>query len=64
VYWNEEFVMSRIKQEIMEFAKNLPDECTWDDVMYHVYVRQKIDAGLKEAEEGSVIDHDEVFTKG
>ncbi|HEV3236181.1 MAG TPA: hypothetical protein VGZ25_04295 [Gemmataceae bacterium] len=33
----------------------------WDDVMYQLYVRQKIEAALKDAEEGRVIDHEEVF---
>jgi len=53
--------MSHIKQALLELAKDLPDECTWDDVMYRIYVRQKIEAGLKDAEEGRLIPHEEVF---
>ncbi len=53
--------MSPVKQAMLELAKNLPDECTWDDVMYQVYVRQKIEAGIKDADEGRVIPHEELF---
>jgi hypothetical protein len=44
--------MSAIKEAVVELANNLPEDCTWDDVMYQVYVRQKIDAGIKDADEG------------
>jgi predicted transcriptional regulator len=53
--------MSHVKEALLELAKDLPDECTWDDVMYRIYVRQKIEAGLKDAEEGRLIPHEEVF---
>lgn len=38
----------------------LPDDATWDDVMYRVYVRQTVDAGLRDADEGRVVDVSEV----
>jgi predicted transcriptional regulator len=53
--------MTGIKQAILELAKSLPDDCTWDDVMYRLYVRQKIEAGLKDADQGRVVSHEEVF---
>jgi len=53
--------MSPVKQAVFDLASKLPEECTWDDVMYQVYVRQKIEAGIKDAEEGRVIPHDDVF---
>jgi predicted transcriptional regulator len=53
--------MSAIKEAVLEMVKSLPDECTWDDVMYRLYVRQKIEAGIKDADEGRVVPHDEVF---
>jgi len=42
----------------LEVAKNLPDECTWEDVMYRIYVRQQIEEGLKDEEEGRLIPHE------
>jgi len=53
--------MRNVKHEAIESVRCLPDECTWDDVTYQIYVRQKIEAGLKDADEGRLIDHDKVF---
>lgn len=53
--------MNSIKEAVLELAKRLPDECTWDDVMYQIYVRQKIEAGIKDADEGRTVSHEEVF---
>jgi len=38
----------------------VPDEASWDDLMYEIYVRKKIDEGLKAADEGRLISHEEV----
>jgi predicted transcriptional regulator len=49
-----------IKSEAHRLIDALPDDATWDDVMYRVYVRQCIDAGIDDAEAGRVVDVDEV----
>jgi predicted transcriptional regulator len=49
-----------VKSQARRLIDSLPDDATWDDVMYHVYVRQCIDAGVQDAEAGRVIDVDEV----
>ena len=53
--------MREVKDAVLELAKQLPDECTWDEVMDRIFVRQKIDAGLEDADAGRVTSHDEVF---
>jgi predicted transcriptional regulator len=53
--------MNDVKNAMLELAQQLPAECTWDEVMYQVYVRQKIDAGLKDLEAGRTISHEDVF---
>ena len=53
--------MSAIKAAVLELAQKLPDDCTWDDVMQQIYVRQKIEAGLRDADEGRVLSHEDVF---
>ena len=50
-----------VKQSLLELAHRLPDDCTWDDVMYQVYARQKIEAGLDDVARGRVVPHEEVF---
>ncbi len=52
--------MATIKEEARRLLDRLPDEASWDDLMYEIYVRKKIAAGLKAAEEGKLIDHEEV----
>ena len=39
---------------------DLPPSATWDDVMYRIYVRQSIESGLKDVDDGKTIPVDEV----
>ena len=36
--------------------ENLPEDVTWDDLMYQIYVRQTIEAGLADSEADRVIE--------
>ena len=49
-----------IKSEAHRLIDTLPDDATWDDVMYRVYVRQCIDAGTGNADADRVVEVDEV----
>ncbi len=51
---------SLVKIAAKETLESLPDDATWDDVIYRMYVRQKIEAGLADAEAGNLISTDEV----
>lgn len=46
--------MQTVKQEVSNILNRLPEDCSLDDVQYHLYVLQKIERGLKDAEEGRV----------
>ncbi|HEX9421593.1 MAG TPA: hypothetical protein VF899_00020 [Pyrinomonadaceae bacterium] len=52
--------MSTTKEEAMRLISRLPEEVTWDDIMYRLYVKRKIEDGIKAAEEGRTITHEEV----
>ena len=52
--------MATVKEEARRLLDRLPDEVSWDDLMYEIYVRKKIAAGLKAAEEGKLVSHEEV----
>lgn len=52
--------LGAVKSEAHRLIDGLPDDATWDDVMYGIYVRQCIDAGIKDADAGRVVDVDEV----
>jgi predicted transcriptional regulator len=38
----------------------LPEDASLEDIQYHIYVRQKIQQGLDDAESGRVVSHEEV----
>jgi len=52
--------MKTAKDEIRELLERLPEDCSVDDIQYHIYVRQKIQKGLDAAREGNVISQVEV----
>ena len=49
-----------IKQAAYRLLDNLPDKATWDDLMNTIYVRQAIEAGIKDSDAGRTIDVKEV----
>ena len=49
-----------VKDEVRKLAEKLPLDVTWDQVMYEIYVRQKIDEGERAITEGRTIPHEEV----
>ena len=52
--------MPTTKKQALNVIKKMSDKATWDDIMYEIYVRKKIAAGMKAADEGRVIQHEEV----
>ncbi|MCL2056016.1 MAG: hypothetical protein FWH02_02210 [Oscillospiraceae bacterium] len=48
-----------IKQDAINLINNLPDNISWDDVMYHMYVRQKIERGKTAARDGKIYTSEE-----
>ena len=52
---------SNLKEEIIELIKKLPENATIDDIMYHLYVKKKIIAGIEEIEHSKVIPHEQVM---
>jgi len=49
--------MVAVKQEAQDIIKNLPDNCTYEDIQYHLYVVEKIKNGTSRAENGEVTSH-------
>lgn len=52
--------MASVKRKVLELVSSLPDDCSLEDIQYHLYVRQKIAKGLQAAAEGRVTTHAEV----
>ncbi len=47
--------MPTTKQRITALLSTLPDDCSLEDVQYHLYVLTKVVAGLESAETESVV---------
>jgi hypothetical protein len=50
----------KAKKTVRELLDRLPDDCSLEDILYHVYVVQAIEAGLADVEAGRTISHEEV----
>jgi len=48
-------VASTIKGEARRIVEDLPEGASWEDLVYRIYVRQAIEAGLKDAQEGRTV---------
>jgi hypothetical protein len=49
-----------VKEEARQLVEQLPEDATWDDVFYQIYVRQSIEAGLEDCRQGRMIPVAEV----
>lgn len=52
--------MTSVKDQMRELAEKLPDNVTWEQVRYEVYVRAQIAAGEADAADGQTVPHEEV----
>jgi hypothetical protein len=52
--------MNTAKQEVEQLLKKLPDDCTLEDIHYHLYVIEKVRRGIERAETEGVFSHEEV----
>jgi predicted transcriptional regulator len=52
--------MSTAKEDVRRILDQLPDDATLEDIQYHLYVRQKLERAIEEADNGNVVSHEEV----
>lgn len=48
------------KQAVRALLDRLPDDCSVEDVLYHLYVLQAVERGQADAAAGRIISHEEV----
>ncbi len=51
--------MTTPKEAAKQLIEQMADEATWDEIMYELYVKQKIEQGLKASGEGRTVPHEE-----
>jgi predicted transcriptional regulator len=52
-----------IKEQARILVESLPDDSTWEDLMYEIYVRESVERGLEDVRAGRVKTSDEVRAK-
>ena len=52
--------MNTAKEEVRKMLERLPDDASFEDIQYHIYVREKIERGLKDIQEGHVLTQEDV----
>jgi predicted transcriptional regulator len=48
------------KETVRSLLEGLPDDCSLDDVLYHLYVIQMVERGRADAKAGRLIPHETV----
>ncbi|MDE2149302.1 MAG: hypothetical protein KGJ55_05595 [Gammaproteobacteria bacterium] len=51
--------MATVKDAARQIIERLPEQVSWDELMYELYVKRKIEEGLQAAREGRVVSHEE-----
>jgi uncharacterized protein (DUF433 family) len=51
--------MRSAKETVRQILDELPDSASLEDIQYHIYVREKVERGLRDVDAGRVVDQDE-----
>ncbi len=55
--------MSQVKEKAIKLIDNLPPNISWDDIIYEMYVKKKIEEGIQAGKNGKLVDHETVKEK-
>ena len=55
--------MSTAKQDVEQLLNKLPDDCTVEDVQYHLYVLDKVRRGIEDARTNGTVTQQEAETR-
>ncbi len=55
--------MNTAKDEVRELLSKLPEDCSLEDIQYHLYVIEKIQHGLQVAEERGTYSQEEAESR-
>jgi hypothetical protein len=48
------------KQQVLKMIERLPEDVSYEDIMYELYFRQHVDQGLKDLQEGKTVSHSDI----
>ena len=55
--------MSAVKEQAIRIIESLPEDCTLEDIQYHLYVREKVERGIRAIDEGETLSQAEAEKK-
>jgi len=56
-------MVSSPKQSVLKWVSDISEEASFEDIQYEIYVRQKIQRGLEDVENGNVVTHEEAISR-
>ncbi|MFX0102562.1 MAG: hypothetical protein ACFFCS_23550 [Candidatus Hodarchaeota archaeon] len=55
--------MQGAKENVLELLKKLPDDASYEDIMYEIELQRKINEGISEIERGNYLTHEEAMER-
>jgi predicted transcriptional regulator len=52
--------VGRPKEQVRQLLDTLPEEASFEDIHYHIYVQQAVRRGIEAADRGELVDQDEI----
>jgi hypothetical protein len=52
-------IMPSVKDSVIDFIKNLPDDLTVEEIAYKLYLDERINKAQKQMKEGNYLTHEE-----
>jgi len=49
----------KVKERVLDAVRDLPDDATVEDVIERLYFLAKVDEGLRQADAGQTVSHEE-----
>lgn len=56
-------VSPNAKTQVREVLERLPDDCTIEDVQYHLYIADKIRRRIEQSDADQAVPHDEAVAR-
>lgn len=60
IFSNAGTSMNTAKQDVAHLLERLPDDCSVEDIQYHLYVLEKVRRGLEDAKANGTLSQQEV----
>jgi len=60
-YPEDRSLMATPKQVAREVLDSLPEDCSLEDIAYHLYVRAQVEEGVRDLDEGRAVPHEQVM---